>query len=165
MELRLQPLSPHFVFFNTARASKCSDSYSFHRSIGSPNAKKSKAQVGKKLKISSALPETAASIAVAATVVGAAATLLVRRTKASAEIEAPTKICEDCGGSGVCPECNGEGFVPKKLSEESAERARMMSKNAATRYTAGLPKKWSYCTKCNASRSCSLCDGSGKISL
>lgn len=33
--------------------------------------------------ISSGLPETAASIAVAATVVGAAATLLVRRTRAS----------------------------------------------------------------------------------
>lgn len=76
---------------NAARASKYSDSYSFHRTIGSPNAKKSKVQVGKNLKISSALPETAASIAVAATVVGAAATLLVRRTKASAEIEVQSK--------------------------------------------------------------------------
>lgn len=37
----------------------------------------------KTLTVSSALPETAASVAIAATVVGAAATFLVRRTKAS----------------------------------------------------------------------------------
>lgn len=37
--------------------------------------------------IPSSLPETAVSIAVAATVVGAAATLLVKRTKASGELE------------------------------------------------------------------------------
>lgn len=49
----------------------------------------------------------------------------------------PTKICEDCGGSGICSECNGEGFVLKKLSEVSAERARSTAKNMATRYTAG----------------------------
>ena len=52
-------------------------------------------------------------------------------------VQASTKICDDCGGSGVCPECKGEGFVLKKLSEESAERARLMAKNAANRYTAG----------------------------
>ena len=39
--------------------------------------------------VSSALPETAASVAIAATIVGAAATLLVRRTKAS-EV---TEVC------------------------------------------------------------------------
>jgi uncharacterized membrane protein YjjB (DUF3815 family) len=39
--------------------------------------------------VSSALPETVASVAIAATVVGAAATLLVRRTKAS-EV---TEVC------------------------------------------------------------------------
>ncbi|KAJ9178070.1 hypothetical protein P3X46_009985 [Hevea brasiliensis] len=87
--------------------------------------------------VSSALPETAASVAIAATVVGAAATLLVRRTKASKTNEIQLKTCEDCGGSGICSECNGEGFMLKKLSEESAERARLNAKNMATRYTAG----------------------------
>ncbi|KAJ4725052.1 Cell division cycle protein 48-like protein [Melia azedarach] len=121
---------------------------------------------GRKLPtVSSALPETAASVAIAATVVGAAATLLVRRTKSSEETEIPLKTCEDCGGSGICSECNGEGFVLKKLSEKSAERARLTAKNMATRYTAGLPKKWSYCTKCSSARSCSTCGGRGKISL
>ncbi|KAF9675175.1 hypothetical protein SADUNF_Sadunf09G0004900 [Salix dunnii] len=84
------------------------------------------------------LPETAAPVAIAATVVGAAITLLVRRNKPTKTDEIPLKTCEDCGGSGICPECNGEGFVLKKLSEESAERARMSAKNMATRYTAGI---------------------------
>ncbi|VVB04920.1 unnamed protein product [Arabis nemorensis] len=112
-----------------------------------------------------ALAETAISIAVAATVVGTAATLLVRtRTKASEEAEASMKECEVCGGSGICSECKGEGFVLKKLSDENAEKARLTAKNMATRYTAGLPKKWSYCTKCSSTRSCTTCRGSGKIS-
>ncbi|XP_016688714.1 uncharacterized protein [Gossypium hirsutum] len=85
-----------------------------------------------------ALPETAASVAIAATVVGAAATFLVRRTKASDATEVPLRTCEDCEGSGICSECRGEGFVLKKLSEESAERARLTAKNMATRYTAGI---------------------------
>ncbi|XP_061346157.1 uncharacterized protein LOC133291845 [Gastrolobium bilobum] len=114
--------------------------------------------------VSYALPETAASVAVAATLVGAAATLLVRRSKASESSQIQYKVCEDCGGSGICSECNGEGFVLRKLSEESAERARLQSKNMATRFTAGLPKKWSYCTKCSSARSCSSCSGSGKLS-
>ncbi|CAL8161451.1 unnamed protein product [Prunus armeniaca] len=115
--------------------------------------------------VSAALPETAASIAIAAAVVGTAATILVRRTKASETAEVPMKICEACGGSGICPECKGEGFVLKRLSDESAERARLASKNMATRYTAGLPKKWSYCTKCSSARSCLTCSGRGKIVL
>uniref|UniRef100_M1A5U5 DUF7895 domain-containing protein n=2 Tax=Solanum TaxID=4107 RepID=M1A5U5_SOLTU len=49
------------------------------------------------------------------------------------------------------------------MSDENAERARLMAKNAATRYTAGLPKKWGYCMKCNAARSCSSCGGVGKL--
>ncbi|KDP43996.1 hypothetical protein JCGZ_05463 [Jatropha curcas] len=114
--------------------------------------------------IPSALPETAASVAIAATVVGAAATLLVRRTKESETNEIQLKTCEECGGSGICSECNGEGFVLKKLSEESAERARLNAKNMATRYTAALPKKWSYCTKCSSARSCVTCGGRGKVS-
>ncbi|KAG5238047.1 hypothetical protein OIU79_013527 [Salix purpurea] len=83
------------------------------------------------------LPETAAPVAIAATVVGAAITLLVRRNKPTEPDKIPLKTCEDCGGSGICAECNGEGFVLKKLSEEGAERARMSAKNMATRYTAG----------------------------
>ncbi|CAH8387104.1 unnamed protein product [Eruca vesicaria subsp. sativa] len=113
-----------------------------------------------------ALVETAVSVAIAATVVGTAATLLVRRsTKASEEAEASMKECEVCGGSGICSECKGEGFVLKKLSDETAEKARLTAKNMATRYTAGLPKKWSYCTKCSSTRSCITCGGSGKISF
>ncbi|KAK1398394.1 High affinity nitrate transporter 2.6-like [Heracleum sosnowskyi] len=113
--------------------------------------------------ISAGLVETASSIAVAATVVGAAATLLVRRTKASEATEVPYKTCEDCSGSGICSECRGEGFVLKRLSDGNAEKARLNAKNAATRYTAGLPKKWSYCSKCSSARSCSSCGGSGKL--
>ncbi|ONK79502.1 uncharacterized protein A4U43_C01F7010 [Asparagus officinalis] len=115
--------------------------------------------------ISCALPETAASIVVTAVAVAASATLLFRRTKASDNLDNPTKPCEECGGSGICPECKGEGFVLKKLSEESADRARLLAKNMATRYTAGLPKKWSYCTKCSSARSCRTCGGTGQISL
>eukprot|EP00261_Vitis_vinifera_P035134 XP_019076377.1 PREDICTED: uncharacterized protein LOC100258439 isoform X4 [Vitis vinifera] len=125
---------------------------------------KLQAQRRKICRVSYALPETAASVAIAATVVGAAATLLVRRSRPSEATEIPLKICEDCGGSGICSECNGEGFVLKKLSEASAEKARLTAKNMATRYTAGLPKKWSYCTKCSSARSCSTCGGSGKLS-
>ncbi|GAV62627.1 hypothetical protein CFOL_v3_06150, partial [Cephalotus follicularis] len=114
--------------------------------------------------VSYALPETAASVVIAATVVGAAATLLARRNKASEATEIPMKVCEDCSGSGICPECKGEGFVLKKLSEGIAERARLNAKNMATRYTAGLPKKWSYCTKCSSARSCITCGGRGMLS-
>ncbi|KAM3740531.1 hypothetical protein ACB098_08G105400 [Castanea mollissima] len=126
---------------------------------------KSQGQGRQIFNVSCALPETAASVAIAATVVGAAATILVRQnTKASQAAQIPTKVCEDCGGSGICSECNGEGFVLKKLSEESAEKARLTAKNMATRYTAGLPKKWSYCTRCSSARNCSTCGGRGKLS-
>ncbi|KAK2643420.1 hypothetical protein Ddye_025183 [Dipteronia dyeriana] len=118
---------------------------------------------GEKLStVSSALLETAASVAIAAAVVGAAATVLSRRTKGSEATQIPMKTCEDCGGSGICSECKGEGFVLKKLTEQNAEKARLTAKNAATRYTAGLPKKWSYCTKCSSARSCNTCAGQGK---
>ncbi|XP_042373584.1 uncharacterized protein LOC121967430 [Zingiber officinale] len=111
----------------------------------------------------SALPETAALVVIAAVAVGTAASLLARTTKASETVINASRACEDCGGSGICTECNGEGFVLKKLSDQSAERARLTAKNMATRYTAGLPKKWSYCSKCSSTRSCSACGGTGKI--
>ena len=50
---------------------------------------------------------------------------------------APTRTCDDCGGSGICPECKGEGFVLKRMTDGSAEKARLNAKNMATRYTAG----------------------------
>ncbi|CAL5424178.1 unnamed protein product [Camellia sinensis] len=164
MELTLQTLS-FAPFPKTVRDSKLKNHCTFERNHHSASCVKSKEPRRKISVISSALLETAASVAVAATVVGTAATLLVRRTKASEETEIPLKSCEDCGGSGICPECKGEGFVLKKLSEESAERARMTAKNMATRYTAALPKKWSYCTKCSSARSCTSCGGRGKIAL
>uniref|UniRef100_A0A2N9FWQ0 DUF7895 domain-containing protein n=1 Tax=Fagus sylvatica TaxID=28930 RepID=A0A2N9FWQ0_FAGSY len=127
---------------------------------------KSQGQGRKIFKVSCALPETAASVAIAATVVGAAATILARRSKASSQAtQIPSKVCEDCSGSGICSECKGEGFVLKKLSDESAEKARLTAKNMATRYTAGLPKKWSYCTRCSSARSCSTCGGRGKLAI
>lgn len=58
------------------------------------------------------------------------------------KVQVPMKTCEDCGGSGICSECKGEGFVLKKLSDESAERARITSKNMATRYTAAYVSFW-----------------------
>ncbi|XP_028190295.1 uncharacterized protein LOC114376399 isoform X2 [Glycine soja] len=87
--------------------------------------------------VSSALAETAASMAVAVTVVGAAATLLVKRSKTSESSQIQFKACEDCGGSGICSECKGEGFVLRKRSDESAEKARVQAKNMATRFTVG----------------------------
>ncbi|KAL1205472.1 hypothetical protein V5N11_019119 [Cardamine amara subsp. amara] len=148
-------------------------SFSFPSSVSSVkdvrflniDLKSSNLKVKKSSTVTPALAETAISIAVAATVVGTAATLLARRTKASEEAEASMKECEACFGSGICPECKGEGFVLKKLSDANAEKARLTAKNMATRYTAGLPKKWSYCTKCSSTRSCIKCGGSGKTSF
>ncbi|CAA7403352.1 unnamed protein product [Spirodela intermedia] len=110
----------------------------------------------------SALPETAVSVIVTAVAVGAAATFLRRIPEASPNKDSSFATCEDCGGSGICSECKGEGFVLKKLTDENAEKARLTAKNMATRYTAGLPRKWTYCNKCSASRSCTACKGSGK---
>ncbi|XP_058082955.1 uncharacterized protein LOC131230949 [Magnolia sinica] len=141
----------------------------FQNAVNEPTVRslchlKSHEQRRKRCVESSALPETAASVVVAAVAVGAAATLLTRRTRASEPVDSSLKICEDCGGSGICSECKGEGFILKKLTEESADKARMSAKNMATRYTAGLPKKWSYCSKCTSARSCSTCGGRGRVS-
>ncbi|KAK4440708.1 hypothetical protein Salat_0405700 [Sesamum alatum] len=160
MALRLQTPTLPVASFNYTGNSKSRVLQNF----SSQRANNANTRGRETIRILSALPETAASVVVAATIVGAAATYLVRRTKSSEETEVPTKICEDCGGSGVCSECNGEGFVLKRMSDESAERARLTAKNMATRYTAGLPKKWSYCTKCSSARSCNTCGGSGKLS-
>ncbi|KAF5931009.1 hypothetical protein HYC85_031882 [Camellia sinensis] len=115
MELTLQTLS--FAPFPKIRDSKLKNHRTFERNHHSASYVKSKEPRRKISVISSSLLETAASVAVAATVVGTAATLLVRRTKASEETEV------------------------------------------------GLPKKWSYCTKCSSARSCTSCGGRGKIAL
>ncbi|XP_042493906.1 uncharacterized protein LOC122073387 [Macadamia integrifolia] len=99
------------------------------QNFSSPFTLKTVEQRRKKFTASPALPETAVSVVLAATVVGAAAIVLVRRTRGSKEIDTSVKTCEDCGGSGICAECKGEGFVLKKLSEESAEKARLAAKN------------------------------------
>ncbi|KAL4281137.1 hypothetical protein GQ457_03G043620 [Hibiscus cannabinus] len=64
---------------------------------------------------SPALAETAASVAIAA------ATFLVRRTKASDPTEVPSRPCEYCKGCGICSGCKGQGFVLKKMSEKGAD--------------------------------------------
>ncbi|KAI3896732.1 hypothetical protein MKW98_009585 [Papaver atlanticum] len=119
----------------------------------------------RKFIVYSSLPETAASIVIAAAVVGTATNYLLKTIKASESTNAENllKPCEDCSGTGICGECKGEGFVVKRMSDERAEKARLSAKNMATRYTAGLPKKWSYCTKCSSSRSCTTCGGRGTL--
>ncbi|KAK9068635.1 hypothetical protein SSX86_012750 [Deinandra increscens subsp. villosa] len=159
MELSLQAINP-VTSSSTSGKLKFKDYMMFHRSSCITFPTKPKETL-----VAYGLPETAASVAVAATVVGAAATLLARRTKSEEKAQAvPTRTCDACGGSGICPECKGEGFVLKRLSD-GGEKARLNAKNMATRYTAGLPKKWSYCTKCLSARSCKTCDGSGKLAV
>ncbi|KAL6873508.1 hypothetical protein ACP4OV_013590 [Aristida adscensionis] len=122
-------------------------------------------------------PEAAAASLLVAGTVGVAATLLLRSASPSSgeqrrrekgeeeeeEEKEEGEVCGDCGGTGLCGRCKGEGFVFKELSEETVAKARKAAKNMATRYTAGLPTKWTYCNKCSSSRSCSTCRGSGRI--
>ncbi|XP_011620492.1 uncharacterized protein LOC105420053 isoform X2 [Amborella trichopoda] len=162
MELLLPPSpSPVTAIRNsTSKVQVASD-----MKFGAPSSKRHIAVKVRKKYIFSALPQNAVPVVIAAAAaVGAAATLLAQTTKASQPNE-PSKECEACNGSGICAECNGEGFLLKKLSEESADKARLSAKNMATRYTAGLPKKWSYCSKCSSARSCSICGGRGRIDL
>ena len=114
-----------------------------------------------------ALPDTAVLVAGVAAV-GVAATFLLRGDQK--QQAAPTKkeqvkeeeeACVACGGTGLCPRCKGEGFVFKAVAEETATKARRAAKNMATRYTAGLPTKWTYCNRCSSTRSCTACDGTG----
>ncbi|CAN6215494.1 unnamed protein product [Urochloa humidicola] len=121
----------------------------------------------------SALPDPQAAAAAAALLavagtVGVAATLMLRSSSPeqqppAAPEEEEEEECPECGGTGLCGRCNGEGFVFKQLSEETATKARKAAKNMATRYTAGLPTKWTYCNKCSSTRSCTTCRGSGTV--
>uniref|UniRef100_A0A0D9WUG2 DUF7895 domain-containing protein n=1 Tax=Leersia perrieri TaxID=77586 RepID=A0A0D9WUG2_9ORYZ len=113
--------------------------------------------------------ETAAACVAAVGVAATALSLLVGRAPAAAgeeqqQNEVNQQECSDCGGTGLCPRCKGEGFVFKQLPEDAATRARKAAKNMATRYTAGLPTKWTYCNRCSSTRSCTTCAGSGSIS-
>ncbi|CAM0949718.1 unnamed protein product [Alopecurus aequalis] len=115
-----------------------------------------------------ALPDTAVLVAGVAAV-GVAATVLLRgdqkQQAAPREQEQGPQVkeeaCAACGGTGLCPRCKGEGFVFKEVAEETATKARRAAKNMATRYTAGLPTKWTYCNRCSSTRSCTACDGTG----
>lgn len=116
-------------------------------------------------------PQAAAALLLAAAGTVGAASLLLRSSSSGAasqqqqerEEQVEGEECPDCGGTGLCGRCKGEGFVFKQLSEETATRARKAAKNMATRYTSGLPTKWTYCNKCSSTRSCTTCGGSGRI--
>ncbi|OQU84235.1 hypothetical protein SORBI_3004G017200 [Sorghum bicolor] len=123
-------------------------------------------------------PQSAAALLVVAAGTVGAASLLLRSTSSSSSAasqsqqqqqrqdeqeEVEGEECPDCGGTGLCGRCKGEGFVFKQLSDETATKARKAAKNMATRYTAGLPTKWTYCNKCSSTRSCTTCGGSGRI--
>lgn len=111
--------------------------------------------------VAAAFP-TALSAAVTLVVVGAAvATIFKNKEKQSLEVA--KEECGECNGSGLCPACNGEGFLLKNLTPEAAAKARSRAVDAATRYTAGLAKKWSYCSTCSGTRSCPACRGQGFI--
>lgn len=113
-----------------------------------------------------ALPMEAASAAAALVIVAASAGALMwmNQDKLGAASSEKEK-CEACDGSGLCPGCKGEGFQLKDLSAEAVERARANASNAATRYTAGLAKKWSYCANCSGARSCPACEGRGRLTI
>ncbi|KAG0600193.1 hypothetical protein M758_11G014500 [Ceratodon purpureus] len=97
-------------------------------------------------------------------VVGAAVVTLSKKEKLPTLLDNTRVECEECKGSGICPACNGDGFLLKTPSQEAAAKARANAKDAATRYTAGLAKKWSYCGTCSGGRGCPACDGRGWLS-
>ncbi|KAM3317596.1 hypothetical protein ACQJBY_035354 [Aegilops geniculata] len=147
-----------------SRSSSCSllHTATTTRPTTSPNARR--------LRRPRALPETAL-VAAGVAAAGVAAAVLLRGDR-KAEQPAPgeqgekkeaVEECPACAGSGLCPRCKGEGFVFKEVGEEAAGRARRAAKNMATRYTAGLPTKWTYCNRCSSTRSCTACDGSGAV--
>jgi len=101
------------------------------------------------------------SAAVTLAVVGAAVVAISKKEKLPVLPETTREECEECKGSGICPACNGDGFLLKTPSKEASARARASAKDAATRYTAGLAKKWSYCAVCSGGRGCPACEGRG----
>ncbi|GBG92061.1 hypothetical protein CBR_g54316 [Chara braunii] len=117
--------------------------------------------------ISTRATSTAVTVVVVAGLVAAAAAALRNETVTNGESlqknEQALPKCESCQGSGVCADCNGEGFLVQKLSKEQAERARKNSATAATRFTAGLGKKWKYCPSCSGGRICVACRGTGYV--
>lgn len=113
--------------------------------------------------VTKAVP-VAVSAAVTLVVVGAAVVSILRKEKLPVLPEISRVECEECKGSGICPECNGDGFLMKNLSKDAAAKARASAKDAATRYTAGLAKKWSYCATCSGGRGCPNCEGRGWLS-
>eukprot|EP00250_Pteridium_aquilinum_P008381 c17902_g1_i1 orf=414-1025(-) len=116
--------------------------------------------------VANALPMEAVSAAAAIVIVSASVSALIWLNQGKSNGQVVEKeICEACKGSGLCSSCNGEGFQLKSLSREAAARARANAKDAATRYTAGLANKWSYCTNCSGSRNCPACSGRGSLNI
>eukprot|EP00249_Psilotum_nudum_P008418 c21254_g1_i1 orf=159-803(+) len=114
--------------------------------------------------VTGAIPIVALSAAAAALAVGAASLSLLRMHRTKLDIAQSTrKQCEACNGSGLCSSCNGQGFVQKNMSMEAAAMARKNAETAATRFTAGLAKKWKYCANCTGSRGCPVCQSRGWI--
>lgn len=81
-----------FLIFEATGMLKSRDCNALSTRIYPLGSTKSKESASRGFRVTSALAETAVSIAVAATVVGAAATILVRRTKASEAIEVSWKL-------------------------------------------------------------------------
>ncbi|XP_020177354.1 uncharacterized protein [Aegilops tauschii subsp. strangulata] len=159
--------SPPWPASSSARSRSSSCSLLYTATTTRPSASPNARRLGRPR----ALPETAL-VAAGVAAAGVAAAVLLRgdrKTERPAPGEqgekqaAAVEECPACGGSGLCPRCKGEGFVFKEVGEEAAGRARRAAKNMATRYTAGLPTKWTYCNRCSSTRSCTACDGSGAV--
>ncbi|KAL2621845.1 hypothetical protein R1flu_002050 [Riccia fluitans] len=110
--------------------------------------------------VTGAIPTEVTAVATLLAVAGSLYALL-QMNKDKLETWQAKKNCETCSGSGVCPTCSGEGFTTKNLSEEAVAKARANARDAATRYTAGLARKWNYCQTCQGARLCPDCQGRG----
>ncbi|CAA2973369.1 ATP-dependent zinc metalloprotease FTSH 12, chloroplastic [Olea europaea subsp. europaea] len=137
---------------NTRRF-KLRDYNAFQRSVDSLFSKHVKVKAGETFRISSALPETVASVAVAATVVGAAATILRRRTKSSEVTEDLAEVDNNsfCGfgdslilftafesGSGNIPEEAGYlllNMSRKEMPAYSYQRSEVQKRFVEEDYT------------------------------
>ncbi|KAH9541805.1 hypothetical protein CY35_14G085300 [Sphagnum magellanicum] len=133
-----------------------------HRLIPSKGIADNDQQRRQRMVVAAAFP-TALSAAVTLVVVGAAVATIFKNKEKLQSLEVAKEECGECNGSGLCPACNGEGFLLKNLTPEAAAKARSRALDAATRYTAGLAKKWSYCSTCSGTRSCPACRGQGFI--